>query len=44
MIERSCRQARRFGEALAASGFEVLNEVALNQCWSRSAMRRARSA
>ncbi len=31
MIERSCRQARRFAEALAASGFEVLNEVALNQ-------------
>jgi len=31
MIERSCRQARRFGEALAASGFEVLNDVALNQ-------------
>ena len=31
MIERNCRQARRFGEALAAAGFEVLNEIALNQ-------------
>ena len=31
MIERNCRQARRFGEALRAAGFEVLNEVALNQ-------------
>jgi glutamate/tyrosine decarboxylase-like PLP-dependent enzyme len=31
MIERNCRQARRFAEALHAAGFEVLNEVALNQ-------------
>jgi glutamate/tyrosine decarboxylase-like PLP-dependent enzyme len=31
MIERTCRHARRFGEALAAAGFEILNEVALNQ-------------
>ncbi len=31
MIERNCRQARRFAEALAACGFEVLNEVVLNQ-------------
>jgi len=31
MIERNCRQARRFAEALAAGGFEILNEVALNQ-------------
>ena len=31
MIERNCRQARRFAEALRAAGFEVLNEVALNQ-------------
>jgi len=30
-IERSCRHARRFGEGLAASGFEVLNDVVLNQ-------------
>lgn len=31
MVERNCRQARRFGEALRAAGYEVLNEVALNQ-------------
>ena len=31
MIERNCRQARRFGEALSAAGFEVLNDVVLNQ-------------
>jgi len=31
LIERTCRHARRFAEALAASGFEVLNEIALNQ-------------
>jgi glutamate/tyrosine decarboxylase-like PLP-dependent enzyme len=31
MIERNCAQARRFAEALAASGFEILNEVVLNQ-------------
>jgi len=31
MIERNCRQARRFAEALRAAGFKVLNEVALNQ-------------
>jgi glutamate/tyrosine decarboxylase-like PLP-dependent enzyme len=31
MIERNCRQARRFAEALEASGFQVLNEVVLNQ-------------
>ncbi len=31
MIERHCRQARRFAEVLAAAGFEVLNEVVLNQ-------------
>ncbi len=31
MIERNCRQARRFGEALRAAGFEVLNDVVLNQ-------------
>ncbi|HSC09617.1 MAG TPA: aspartate aminotransferase family protein, partial [Rhodanobacteraceae bacterium] len=31
LIERNCRQARRFAEALAASGFEILNDVALNQ-------------
>lgn len=31
MIERNCRQARRFGEALSEAGFEVLNDVVLNQ-------------
>ena len=31
LVERNCRQARRFAEALAAHGFEVLNEVVLNQ-------------
>jgi glutamate/tyrosine decarboxylase-like PLP-dependent enzyme len=31
MIERNCRQARRFAEGLEAAGFRVLNEVVLNQ-------------
>ena len=31
LIERNCRQARRFAEALRAAGYEVLNEVVLNQ-------------
>jgi glutamate/tyrosine decarboxylase-like PLP-dependent enzyme len=31
MFERSCRQARRFAERLSASGFEILNDVVLNQ-------------
>ena len=31
MIERNCRQARRFAAALAAAGFDILNEIALNQ-------------
>ena len=31
MIERHCRQARRFAEALHTAGFDVLNEIALNQ-------------
>ncbi len=31
MIERNCRQARRFGEALRAAGFAILNDVVLNQ-------------
>lgn len=31
MIERNCRQARRFAEALRGAGYEVLNDVALNQ-------------
>ena len=31
LIERNCRQARRFAEALAEAGFEILNDVVLNQ-------------
>ncbi|HEY0376070.1 MAG TPA: pyridoxal-dependent decarboxylase [Pyrinomonadaceae bacterium] len=31
LIERNCRQARRFAEGLRAAGYEVLNEVVLNQ-------------
>ena len=31
LIERNCRQARRFAEALRAAGYEVRNEVTLNQ-------------
>ena len=31
VVERNCRQARRFAEALSAAGYEVLNEVVLNQ-------------
>jgi glutamate/tyrosine decarboxylase-like PLP-dependent enzyme len=31
LIERNCAQARRFAEKLSAAGFEVLNEVVLNQ-------------
>ena len=31
MIERNCRQARRFAAGLAAAGHAVLNEVVLNQ-------------
>jgi glutamate/tyrosine decarboxylase-like PLP-dependent enzyme len=31
MFERNCRQARCFAAGLAAAGFEVLNEVVLNQ-------------
>jgi glutamate/tyrosine decarboxylase-like PLP-dependent enzyme len=31
LVERSCRQARRFAEGLAAAGHRVLNDVALNQ-------------
>ncbi len=31
MIERNCRQARRFAEGLTAGGFEVLNDAVLNQ-------------
>jgi glutamate/tyrosine decarboxylase-like PLP-dependent enzyme len=31
LIEQSCRQARRFAEGLRAAGYEILNEVELNQ-------------
>ena len=31
MIERTCRHARRFAEGLQAAGYEVLNDVVLNQ-------------
>ena len=31
LIERNCRQARRFAEGLQAAGFTVLNDVVLNQ-------------
>jgi glutamate/tyrosine decarboxylase-like PLP-dependent enzyme len=31
MVERNCRQARRFAEGLQAAGYTVLNDVVLNQ-------------
>ncbi len=31
LIERNCRHARRFAEGFQAAGYEVLNEVVLNQ-------------
>jgi glutamate/tyrosine decarboxylase-like PLP-dependent enzyme len=31
LVERNCRQARRFAEGLRAAGHRVLNEVVLNQ-------------
>lgn len=31
LVERNCRQARRFAGALTEAGFEVLNDVVLNQ-------------
>jgi glutamate/tyrosine decarboxylase-like PLP-dependent enzyme len=31
MLERNCRQARRFADRLAAAGYEILNDVVLNQ-------------
>ena len=31
LVERNCRQARRFAEGLQAAGYEVLNDVVLNQ-------------
>ena len=31
MVERNCRQARRFAEGLQSAGYEILNDVVLNQ-------------
>lgn len=31
LVERCCAHARRFAEQLAGNGFEILNEIALNQ-------------
>ena len=31
LIERNCRQAARFAEGLSAAGYEILNDVVLNQ-------------
>jgi len=31
LVERNCRQARRFAEAFSAAGYRVLNDVVLNQ-------------
>ena len=31
LIERNCRQATRFAEGLSAAGYEILNDVVLNQ-------------
>jgi glutamate/tyrosine decarboxylase-like PLP-dependent enzyme len=31
LVERNCRQARRFAEALSHAGYRVLNDVVLNQ-------------
>ena len=31
LVARTCRHARRFAEGLSAAGFEILNEVVLNQ-------------
>jgi glutamate/tyrosine decarboxylase-like PLP-dependent enzyme len=31
LVERNCRQARRFAEGLRSAGYQVLNDVVLNQ-------------
>ena len=31
LVERTCRHATRFAEGLAAAGYQVLNEVVINQ-------------
>jgi len=35
MIERTCRQRRRFADGLRVAGYEILNHVEINQCWCR---------
>ncbi len=41
LVERNCRMAKRFADALSAAGFPVLNDVVLNQAlvWFGSAER-----
>jgi glutamate/tyrosine decarboxylase-like PLP-dependent enzyme len=39
LIERTCRHARRFAEGLRAGGYQVLNEVVLNQDHRRDSSR-----
>jgi glutamate/tyrosine decarboxylase-like PLP-dependent enzyme len=31
LIERTCRHARRFADGLRAAGYEILNDVVINQ-------------
>jgi glutamate/tyrosine decarboxylase-like PLP-dependent enzyme len=31
LVERNCRQARRFAEGLSAAGYRILNDIGLNQ-------------
>ena len=31
LVERSCRHAARFADGLSAAGYEILNDVVLNQ-------------
>ncbi|MGD9406713.1 MAG: pyridoxal-dependent decarboxylase [Gammaproteobacteria bacterium] len=31
LVDRNCRQARRFAQGLAGAGYEILNDVVLNQ-------------
>jgi glutamate/tyrosine decarboxylase-like PLP-dependent enzyme len=31
IVERTCRHARRFAEGLSAAGYQILNDVVLNQ-------------
>ena len=43
LVERNCRHAARFAEGCAAAGYEMLNDVVLNQVLVPSAMPRARA-